>query len=759
MDGRRKNVPARIVIADLYPPGTSESTFSTSSAHLTLGIGDGDGSSRPSSVPPEAEMRTEWLGSAPVSRQGSQTSAGPPTIVAQRPAAFKFRSLASQFHSPTRHNRRTQAGPREVKETLNASISHQDGVRVLNQYALMEQVGHGSYGAVSRARDMDTNATYAVKEFSKQRLRRHNRTQQRARGLARARANVPRPSPADQKDVDLIRSEIASLKKLNHVNVANLIEVLDNPHEDSLYMVLEWCGKGVIMSVSMDHVAEPYDEEQCRLYFRDLIMGIEYLHAQGIVHRDIKPDNLLLSDDDVLKIVDFGVSEMFEKDNDAMVRVAGTPPYLAPELCTVPQAEYSGRAADIWAMGVTLYCLLFGELPFRGSNLVDLYASIRHDELVLPDEASPQLKDLFRRILDKDYRRRIKMPELRRHPWVTLEGIDELLPEHQNTGSRLPEATEEELRTAFNGIQGVFDVVRAANRLQRHHTAGSPRYEPTAWLSDSSPSGEATPQGPEEFYKNSVIMSLKVFHAGLKVRLDKLNLYEELESERQASERRKSETASATLQDALVTPRLPFSRSRSLDVFDRMAMPTLAGAGAIAELDEAAPDETATRPIFPDRTLSSRPASTQDGPGRRRHLAPHPHGQLPSPDTMAFQFMELLAEKYSMKDYFLIFIIVSGYLLFRPQLVKLGGTLQKRGLRQMEARDKKAAEEAAARAASQPEPDNDTFVAESSKQSWGRHARRRQTDSIKKLERALERKAEMEQEDDSDKEIEDLLED
>lgn len=104
------------------------------------------------------------------------------------------------------------------------------------------------------------------------------------------------------------------------------------------------------------------------------------MHAQGIVHRDIKPDNLLLTADNVLKIVDFGVSEMFQK-NEPMVtaKSAGSPAFLPPELCVAGHGDVSGPAADIWSMGVSLYCLLFGRLPFNHHSMIDLYESIKND--------------------------------------------------------------------------------------------------------------------------------------------------------------------------------------------------------------------------------------------------------------------------------------------------------------------------------------------------------------------------------------------
>jgi calcium/calmodulin-dependent protein kinase kinase 2 len=83
-------------------------------------------------------------------------------------------------------------------------------------------------------------------------------------------------TPTAASSFDLIKEEIAIMKKLNHPNVVSLIEVLDDPHEDLLYMVMEMCKKGVVMKVGLEERAEPYDNEQCRLWFRDLILGVEY---------------------------------------------------------------------------------------------------------------------------------------------------------------------------------------------------------------------------------------------------------------------------------------------------------------------------------------------------------------------------------------------------------------------------------------------------------------------------------------------------
>ena len=240
------------------------------------------------------------------------------------------------------------------------------------------------------------------------------------------------------------------MKKLHHSNLVSLIEVLDDPTEDTLYMVMEMCRKGVVMRVGLDERADPYDDEQCLCWFRDLILGIEYLHAQGIVHRDIKPDNCLLTGDDVLKIVDFGVSEMFEKDSNMFTRKsAGSPAFLPPELCVAKHGDVSGRAADVWSMGVTLYCLRYGKLPFEKQSIFDLYESIRSDPVICEGEMDQNFEHLMHRILEKDPAKRITIREMREHPWVTRGGTDLLLSEEENTAEIIGPPTEEEMNSAI----------------------------------------------------------------------------------------------------------------------------------------------------------------------------------------------------------------------------------------------------------------------------------------------------------------------
>jgi [calcium/calmodulin-dependent protein kinase] kinase len=144
------------------------------------------------------------------------------------------------------------------------------------------------------------------------------------------------------------------------------------------------------------------------------------VHAQGIIHRDIKPDNCLVTNDDVLKIVDFGVSEMFDKQGQMKTaKSAGSPAFMPPELCVAKHGEVDGRAVDIWSMGVTLYCLMFGRIPFEKHGMIELYQAIRTDNPEY-DDCNADLRDLLSQLLEKDPLKRIDMDGIRVGPTITI---------------------------------------------------------------------------------------------------------------------------------------------------------------------------------------------------------------------------------------------------------------------------------------------------------------------------------------------------
>ncbi|KAH3984546.1 hypothetical protein HBI46_127380 [Parastagonospora nodorum] len=401
----------------------------------------------------------------------------------ERPPPVKYMSTPA-YQSPLRHHKRAASSTRRVKETFNArseySNSEDDGTAQhrINQYLVKQEIGRGSFGAVHLAVDQ-YGQEYAVKEFSKSRLRKRAQSNLLRRPSARRRAlpagigfNSPlhRHSTTEENNAfELIKEEIAIMKKLNHPNLVSLMEVLDDPEEDSLYMVMEMCKKGVVMQVGLEERADPYTEEQSRCWFRDMVLGLEYLHAQGIIHRDIKPDNCLVTQEDVLKIVDFGVSEMFDKEGEMKTaKSAGSPAFMPPELCVAKHGEVSGRAADIWSMGCTLFCLLFGRIPFEKHGMLELYQAIRNDEPQYDDSCNPELLELLKRLLEKDPKKRITLEQIREHPWVTQHGTDPLLPKSENVAVIIEPPTDEEVNAAITGNMGhLVTVVRAVKRFKQ----------------------------------------------------------------------------------------------------------------------------------------------------------------------------------------------------------------------------------------------------------------------------------------------------
>uniref|UniRef100_I3J7I3 Calcium/calmodulin-dependent protein kinase kinase 2 n=2 Tax=Pseudocrenilabrinae TaxID=318546 RepID=I3J7I3_ORENI len=273
--------------------------------------------------------------------------------------------------------------------------------------------------------------------------------------------------PAQPKGpLERVYQEIAILKKLDHPNVVKLVEVLDDPGEDHLYM-----GMLAVMEVPTD---KPFSEDQARFYFQDLLRGIEYLHYQRIIHRDVKPSNLLVGEDGHIKIADFGVSNQFEGADALLTSTVGTPAFLAPETLSETRKNFSGKALDVWAMGVTLYCFVFGECPFMDERILSLHQKIKTQPVVLPEHAdiSDDLKDLLLKMLDKNPETRITIPQIKVHPWVTRHGAEPLPPEDDNC-CMLIEVTEEEVENSVKHIPSLATVILVRTML-RKRSFGNP---------------------------------------------------------------------------------------------------------------------------------------------------------------------------------------------------------------------------------------------------------------------------------------------
>ncbi|KAK8604964.1 hypothetical protein V6N13_082426 [Hibiscus sabdariffa] len=286
-----------------------------------------------------------------------------------------------------------------VKETNKIFRSEdENGNKMVNEYVRQYKIGSGSYGKVVLYQNSVDGKHYAIKAFHKSHLLKL------------------RVAPSETAMNDVL-CEVLIMKMLEHPNIVNLFEVIDDPTTDQFYMVLEYV-QGKCVCEGSDPPGA-IGEDTARKYLRDIVSGLMYLHAHNIVHGDIKPDNLLITSTGTVKIGDFSVSQVFEDDNDELRRSPGTPVFTAPECCI--GSTYHGKAADTWAVGVTLYFMVMGKYPFLGETLQDTYDKIVNNPLDLPNDMNPELRNLLQGLLCKDPKRRMTLDAVAKHSWVTAK--------------------------------------------------------------------------------------------------------------------------------------------------------------------------------------------------------------------------------------------------------------------------------------------------------------------------------------------------
>ncbi|XP_010211236.1 PREDICTED: MAP/microtubule affinity-regulating kinase 3 isoform X4 [Tinamus guttatus] len=212
------------------------------------------------------------------------------------------------------------------------------------------------------------------------------------------------------------------MKILNHPNIVKLFEVIET--EKTLYLIMEYASGGEVFDYLVAHGR--MKEKEARSKFRQIVSAVQYCHQKRIVHRDLKAENLLLDADMNIKIADFGFSNEFTVGNK-LDTFCGSPPYAAPEL--FQGKKYDGPEVDVWSLGVILYTLVSGSLPFDGQNLKELRERVLRGKYRIPFYMSTDCENLLKRFLVLNPTKRGTLEQIMKDRWINAgHEEDELKP-------------------------------------------------------------------------------------------------------------------------------------------------------------------------------------------------------------------------------------------------------------------------------------------------------------------------------------------
>lgn len=273
------------------------------------------------------------------------------------------------------------------------------------------RIGRGAFSNIYKGENINTKMPVAVKEM---------------------------PFDKIKKIKENIKREFTLLKTLDHPNIIRLYDVYFDESSKNIYFMIDLYERG---DLSMFLNNKKIKEKYVKNYMRQIKDGLEYLYDKKILHRDLKPQNILVSKENTLVITDFGFARYF--DNDIMLQtICGSPLYMAPEILL--KKRYN-NSSDLWSVGVILYEMLYGVVPFESRNLVDLIHKIKKVDITLPlnnRKICEDVQELLLSLLQKDPKKRCEWNYFFTHKWFKKDEITEeenqLLEISMNMNSSLP---------------------------------------------------------------------------------------------------------------------------------------------------------------------------------------------------------------------------------------------------------------------------------------------------------------------------------
>ena len=284
---------------------------------------------------------------------------------------------------------------------------------LLSEYTIKETIGKGTFSVVKLGINKTTKEKVAIKILKKNKI-------------------------IHREDVERIEREISILKKLSHINVIKIYKI--NEDEEKYYIFMEYCENGELFHYIVER--QRLSEEASSFFFYQLINGLEYIHSENIVHRDLKPENLLLGKHNILKIIDFGLSNFCEVDN-YLETPCGSPCYASPEM--VSGKKYNGHIIDIWSTGIILFAMTCGYLPFEDQDNDILFKKILKCKIKYPEYLSDMVVDLMKKILVRVPEQRITLDEIKLHPFY-LKGKEIFYKKH-------PDLIKEVEKVNYDGLK------------------------------------------------------------------------------------------------------------------------------------------------------------------------------------------------------------------------------------------------------------------------------------------------------------------
>ncbi|KAF9446682.1 Pkinase-domain-containing protein [Macrolepiota fuliginosa MF-IS2] len=335
--------------------------------------------------------------------------------------------------------------------------------RTIGPWILGECVGKGASGRVKIAKHRRTGQLAAVKILP-------------IAPLVNSRSSLATQQAKSEKQRLGIDREITMMKLMNHPNIMRIYDVFEG--EKELFLVLEYIQGGELFDFLVNRGRLPPNE--ALEYFKQIIYGLNYAHTFSIIHRDLKPENILIASlkPPVIKIADWGMAA-FAPPTLQLETSCGSPHYASPEI--VNGEKYQGNATDIWSCGVILFALLTGRLPFDDKNVRNLLAKVKTGRYDMPNWIDPLAKDLLTRMLLVDVKKRITIPEILSHPWLTTNyttcdtpdsGVVILAPPLPPSPSELaqpvtsPEDIDQDLLASLRVIWGKHTDTRGDNIIR-----------------------------------------------------------------------------------------------------------------------------------------------------------------------------------------------------------------------------------------------------------------------------------------------------